>query len=122
MRVIIRQRVMRPVLGRGSRRRRGGRGSGRGGLAGLLLVLRADAVRGHLLQAAFLAARLVARLGQLTALPLVIVEEAVALGLVRALASFDAAGLPVPLGLRGPRLAALGRRLWHPGAPVRPKK
>src|SRR5712664_2781250 len=90
MRVIVRQPVMRPVLDRGRRRRRGCRGSRRGGLAGLLLVIRADAVRGHLLQAAFLAAGLVARLRQLTLLPLVVVEEAVALRLVGALAALDA--------------------------------
>src|SRR6266852_2328844 len=101
-----------------SLRRRGGCGRG---LALLRLVLGAEPVRGHLLQAPFPAARLVAGLRQITRLPLVVVEEAIALRLGHALASLEAARLPVPLGARGTRLAALGRGLWHPVS-VRQKK
>src|SRR5438132_14416729 len=80
----------------------------------VLLVLRAQAVGGHLLQAAFLAAGLVARLGQLPVPPLVVVEEAVALRLVRALAAFDPAlEAFLALGREGLRLAAFCGLLGH---------
>src|SRR5439155_17461630 len=107
---------------RRGRSRRCHRRSSGGGLAGLvLLVLRAEPMGDHLLVATLLAARLVARLWKLAVLPLVVVEETVALRLVRALASLDAAlqaflalrlrGLG--LRLRGLALAAVGLRLCH---------
>src|SRR5205814_215041 len=116
----------RPATSRLGRRRgrsrRCHRRSSGGGLAGLvLLVLRAEPMGDHLLVATLLAARLVARLWKLAVLPLVVVEETVALRLVRALASLDAAlqaflalrlrGLG--LRLRGLALAAVGLRLCH---------
>src|SRR5205823_1542312 len=64
----------------------------------LPLVLGAEPVRDHLLQAPFLRAGLVPALGQLSRLPLVVVEEAVALGLIGALAALDLAGLRLSPG------------------------
>src|SRR5947207_13838637 len=76
-------------------------------------MLRAQSVRDDLLEASFLAAGLVARLRQLAGLPLVVVEEAVTLRLVGALAALDAASLALPLRVRGVRLALLRCRFWH---------
>src|SRR5207237_1947658 len=94
-----------------------GGGSRRGcGLAALrLLVLGAEPVRDDLLLAAFLAAGLEARLGQLAVLPLVVVEEAIALCLVGALAALNLTLQAfLALGLWG-GLAALRGRLCHRG-------
>src|SRR5207302_8304795 len=97
-----------------------GRGGGGGRLALLLLVLGAEAVGDDLLQAAFLVAGLVAGLGQLAVLPFVVVEEAVVLRLIGALAALDAALVSRgALRLRRLGLAAFAGLLGHEGSAPR---
>src|SRR6185295_620702 len=80
-------------------RRGRGRSSGGGGGGGLTLlvvlgvVLLAQAAPHRLLAALGLGAHAVARMGQIALPPLLVVEEAVALGAVRPLAPLDAARL-----------------------------
>src|SRR5262249_21965935 len=83
------------------------------GPAGLGRVLLAQAMAHGLLAALGLAARPVAAVGQLALPPLLEVEVAVALGAVRSLAAFDAAGvLRAALRLAGPALLLWGG-CWH---------